>query len=107
MLTAKAGETLALEFENPDAVPHNRVLLPQGALAPFGDKVNRQISDPDAYLRHYIPEGSQVICYTDVVSPGEKFTVYFEVPKIPGRYPYVCSFPGHWMIMNGNLNVTK
>ena len=107
ILTAKAGETLALEFENPDAVPHNWVLLPQGALAPFGDKVNRQISDPDAYLRHYIPEGSQVICYTDVVSPGEKFTVYFEVPKIPGRYPYVCSFPGHWMIMNGNLNVTK
>ncbi len=107
ILTAKAGEILALEFENPDAVPHNWVLLPQGSLEPFGDKVNRQISDPDSYLRHYIPEGSQVICYTDVVSPGEKFTVYFEAPKIAGRYPFVCSFPGHWMIMNGNLNITN
>jgi len=107
IMTAKAGETLAFVFENPDAVPHNWVLLPPGSLAAFGDQINRQISDPDAYLRQYIPEGSQVVCHTDVVSPGEKFTIYFEAPKAPGRYPFVCSFPGHWMVMNGQLHVTK
>ena len=28
-------------------------------------------------------------------------------PAEPGDYEYVCTFPGHWTIMNGLLVVTK
>ena len=43
--------------------------------------------------------------YTDVVNPGEKFTIYFKAPATKGNYPFVCTFPGHWMVMNGTLLV--
>jgi azurin len=47
-----------------------------------------------------------VICYTDVVAAGGSFTIHFTAPQQPGRYPFLCSFPGHWMVMNGVLTVT-
>ena len=31
----------------------------------------------------------------------------FEAPAEPGVYPYVCTFPGHWIIMNGNMIVGR
>jgi azurin len=36
---------------------------------------------------------------------GQRRTIYFEAPKSSGRYPFLCTFPGHWMIMNGELIV--
>jgi hypothetical protein len=74
-------------------------------LEKIGEMTNRLVNDPDAYLRHYVPESKDVICYTDIVNPKEEFTIYFEAPKKPGRYPYLCTFPGHWMVMNGELIV--
>jgi azurin len=85
-------------------VPHNWALLVPGTLPKVGDLANRLISDPDAAARHYIPETSDIIAHSDVVSPGEKFTIYFKAPS-KGRYPFVCTFPGHWMVMNGVLVV--
>jgi azurin len=70
-----------------------------------GAEANLLVSDPEALARHYIPAGDDVLAHTDVVAPGERFTIYFQVPKAKGRYPYVCTFPGHWMVMNGNLVV--
>jgi len=26
---------------------------------------------------------------------------------MPGRYPYLCTFPGHWKLMNGVLIVEE
>jgi hypothetical protein len=26
--------------------------------------------------------------------------IHFEAPAQPGIYPYLCTFPGYWMIMN-------
>jgi azurin len=105
VLSAKAGEVLALTFANPDVVPHNWALLKPGSLARVGAEANLLVSDPEALARHYIPAGDNVLANTDVVAPGERFTIYFQAPKAKGRYPYVCTFPGHWMVMNGNLVV--
>ena len=103
-LKAKAGANLAITFTNPDVVPHNWALIAPGSLQKVGDLANRLISDPDAAARHYIPDASEVLAHTDVVSPGEKFTIYIKSPP-KGRYPFVCTFPGHWMVMNGVLVV--
>ena len=105
VLNAKAGEVLALTFTNPDVVPHNWALLKPGTLQKVGAEANALISDPEALARQYIPAGGDVIVYTDVVLPGEKFTIHFQAPKEKGRYPFVCTFPGHWMVMNGTLVV--
>ena len=37
----------------------------------------------------------------------KKFTLTFKVPDVAGDYPYVCTFPGHWSMMNGIMKVTK
>ena len=102
---AKAGEPIELTLINPDAVPHNWALVKPGTLARVGDLANKIIAQPDAAARHYIPKTDDVIVYTDVVGPQEQFTIRFHAPKAPGRYPYLCTFPGHWMVMNGEMIV--
>jgi putative heme-binding domain-containing protein len=104
-LRARAGEPIKLTFSNPDVVPHNWALIKTGALARFGALANKLIAEPDAVLRHYIPRSGDLLAYTDVVGPQEQFTIHFRAPVTPGRYPYLCTFPGHWAVMNGELVV--
>ena len=51
------------------------------------------------------PRSSKVLVYTDIVAAGQSQTIYFRAPEQPGRYPFLCTFPGHWMVMNGELIV--
>jgi putative heme-binding domain-containing protein len=101
----KPGQNVKLTFFNPDVVPHNWVLLKPGKLAEVGEMANKIIADPDAALRHYVPKTPDVLVYTDIVSPGDQLIINFTAPKEPGRYPYLCTFPGHWMVMNGVMVV--
>ncbi|MFO0067189.1 MAG: plastocyanin/azurin family copper-binding protein [Pirellulaceae bacterium] len=48
-----------------------------------------------------------MICHTDVVEPKQEMVIYFQAPSTPGRYPYLCTFPGHWMAMQGELIVRE
>jgi uncharacterized cupredoxin-like copper-binding protein len=105
LLKARPGEALRLVFRNPDEVPHNWVLIRPDSLKGVGELSNQLIADPKAVLRHYVPDTDDVLAYTDIVQPGKAFTIYFEAPRSPGRYPFMCTFPGHWMVMNGQLFV--
>jgi putative heme-binding domain-containing protein len=102
-IKAKPGEVLALTFQNPDVVPHNLAIIKPGTLPAVGILANQLIGDPQAIVRHYVPDSPDVIVHTDVVMPSDKFTIYFKAPDKKGFYPFVCTFPGHWMVMNGNL----
>ena len=104
-LKARAGEVIRLTFANPDVVPHNWVLIRPGSLTRVGDLVNQIIAEPDAAIRGYVPRTDDVLVYVDIVDAGQESSIYFKVPDEPGRYPYLCSFPGHWMIMNGVMIV--
>jgi uncharacterized cupredoxin-like copper-binding protein len=107
VLRAKAGEPLALVFSNPDVVPHNWALLQPDSLERVGQLANKLIADPDAFLNHYVPDSNDVICYTDIVEPKQSMSIFFQAPTKPGRYPFLCTFPGHWMVMNGELIVDE
>ena len=74
-------------------------------MSEVGKAANELIADPDAVLRQYVPESPDVLAYTDIVNPNEDFTIYFRAPKEAGTYPYLCTFPGHWLVMNGELVV--
>ncbi|MFM8498085.1 MAG: DUF6797 domain-containing protein [Planctomycetia bacterium] len=104
-LQAKAGETLALTFVNPDVVPHNWVLVKPGTLATVGGLADGLIADPEAVARHYVPKTDDVVAYADITESGKQQTIYFTLPDVPGRYPFLCTFPGHWKLMNGILIV--
>ena len=101
----KAGEPIKLTFINPDVVPHNWALIEKGSLAKVGDLVNKIIGQPDAVIRQYVPKSDLIICHTDIVGPQEQMSIGFEAPKSPGKYPFLCTFPGHWMVMNGVMIV--
>lgn len=104
-LKAKAGRAVALTFENPDVMPHNWVLVKPGAEERVGVAAALMVSLPDGMDRHYVPESADVIVHTRILEPGKKTTIYFTAPNEPGRYPYLCSFPGHAQLMRGVLVV--
>ena len=106
-IRVKAGEPIKFTLVNPDVVPHNWVLVKPGSLERVGKLSNLLIADPDAFARHYVPESDDVLVHTNVVEPRTDSTVYFHAPKTPGRYPYLCTFPGHWMVMNGVMIVEE
>lgn len=101
----RAGQSIAFTLQNPDVVPHNWVLAKPGSLQRVGELANKLIAAPEAFARQYIPQSDEILCHTDIVAPGQNQTIYFQAPATPGLYPYLCTFPGHWMIMNGNLIV--
>lgn len=104
-LTAKAGEKLTICFKNPDVVPHNWLLAKPGSLQKLGAAVNLMITDPQGLAKHYVPESDAVLAYTDMVNPQGEFVIHLTAPNEKGDYPYLCTFPGHWMIMNGVMKV--
>jgi putative heme-binding domain-containing protein len=106
-LQAKAGEPLRLVFENPDAVPHNWVLVKPGRLAGIGELCNRMVGTADALVRQYVPESDDVLVYSNLTQPQKSAAVFFKAPEKSGVYPFLCTFPGHWMVMNGELEVVN
>jgi azurin len=104
-LKAKAGRAVALTFENPDVMPHNWVLVRPGAEEKVGAAAALMVSMPDGADRHYVPDTPDVIVHSRLLDPGKTTTLYFTAPKEPGRYPYLCSFPGHAQLMRGVLVV--
>jgi azurin len=105
--TVRAGESIKLTLTNPDVVPHNWVVIKPGTLERVGDLTNKIVADPEAAARHYVPQSDDVLFYTDIVEPGERFHIFFRAPTPPGRYPFLCTFPGHWMVMNGQMIVEE
>jgi len=104
-LTARAGEPIALTFLNPDVVPHNWALIKPGTLNAVGDLANKLITQADAPIRHYIPRTEDLLAHTDIAEPQGQATIHFRAPATPGRYPFLCTFPGHGMVMNGEMIV--
>jgi len=42
---------------------------------------------------------------TRLVDPEGSESLVFTAPTEPGQYPYICTVPGHWRIMNGIMTV--
>ncbi len=103
--TVKAGERISLTLVNPDTMPHNLAIAKPGSLARVGDGSNRMAALPDGGAKRYIAPGDDVLFFTDIIDPGKSFTIHFTAPAERGEYPYLCTFPGHWLIMNGIMAV--
>jgi len=103
LIRVKAGEPVELLFKNVGQLPkesmgHNLVVLKPGTdVATFGSEA---VSAAD---NDYIPKTSlsSIVVYTKLLGPGEEDTITFTLEK--GVYPYLCSFPGHFGIMQGKI----
>lgn len=105
LVTVAAGRPVELVFENVDIMPHNLVVTARGALAKVGIAAEAMSASPDAWARAFVPEMPEVLFASKLLQPGETQTIAFTAPTELGDYPYVCTFPGHWIRMNGILRV--
>jgi Copper binding proteins, plastocyanin/azurin family len=62
-------------------------------------------SDPD--VKPYVPESPLVLQATKLLNGGEMERLTFTAPQKPGEYPYLCTFPGHWVRMYGVMVVVE
>jgi putative membrane-bound dehydrogenase-like protein len=104
-LTVAPGQLVELVFANPDVMQHNFILGAPGALQQIGSAADAMMTAANGAAQQFVPAVPQVLFATPLVDPGQTITVRFRAPDQPGQYPYVCTFPGHWRLMNGVLNV--
>ncbi|MEY2941529.1 MAG: hypothetical protein RJA67_1214 [Bacteroidota bacterium] len=103
--TVPAGATVELIFENVDAMQHNWVLGALGSQEKIGLAADKMITAADGAAKNYIPAMPEVLAYTPLVESDGRVKVVFKAPSVPGNYPFLCTFPGHWRIMNGVMKV--
>lgn len=102
-LTAPTGAEVHLTLKNNGKLPvmtHNWVLVRTGTEAAVA--LAGLEKAPDA---GYVVPSSDVLAYTPLAPPGQTVEVTFTAPA-PGDYPYICTFPGHYVMMKGVLKVT-
>lgn len=101
--TVQAGEQVRIVFENTatsEAMHHNVVVVESR------DDIDRVGTTAlEAGPPEYIPEDDAILAYTSMAAPGETVEVTFTAPEEAGDYPYICTYPGHYMMMQGTMTV--
>ena len=104
--TVKAGKPVRLHFSNPDVTEHNLLILDEGTpIQEIGDAANQMATDPEAAKKGFIPYDKRILHATKLLKKDTIQTLRFIAPKKPGKYSYLCSYPGHWTIMKGVMIV--
>ena len=102
-LVVKAGSKVKLTFNNGDDMLHNWVLVQPGDAVEVGTAaLNLGLN---AEKMNYVPKSAKVLNHTKLLQPGTTDTIYLVAPTKPGNYTYVCTFPGHFTVMQGTLKV--
>lgn len=105
--TVAAGTEITLTFENTAtsaAMEHNVVMLTDNADATINRVGQAAMSAAD---NAYIPDDEGVLAASDLAKPGETVTLTFTAPSEPGEYAYICTFPGHYTMMQGTMRVVE
>ncbi len=101
-----AGQPVRLEFFNPDATPHNLVFVEPGALEEVGQAATEMAKDPEAAKSgQFLPESEKIIEHSAMLNVNQSEVMRFTAPEKPGVYPFLCTFPGHWILMRGEMIV--
>jgi azurin len=101
----KAGAPVKLTFDNPDVTPHNLVIVQPGAADEVGMAGNEMAKLTDGMAKGFIPQSPKILHHTKLLMQGDAETLRFKAPETAGRYPYICTFPGHWLVMKGEMVV--
>ena len=103
-LTVVAGSSVKLTFNNTDDMPHNFVLVAKNKADEVGIAATKL--GLDGVALGFVPEIDAVIAHTNLLAPHKIESIYFTAPEVPGAYPFLCTFPGHYLTMRGVLTVT-
>jgi len=101
--SVKAGSKVKVTFLNPDVIPHNLLIVEPGSKAEIGNQAIAMGADAVKIA----PKNSKILHGTKMLEAGQKETLEFTAPSKPGDYEFICTFPGHWAVMNGIMKVTQ
>ncbi len=104
-ITVKAGSKIKLTFNNNDDMLHNVVVTEPGAATEVGQLAIKLGINGERM--NYVPNSSKVLYHTVLLQPNKAESIYFTAPDKPGNYEYLCSYPGHYMVMRGVMKVEK
>ena len=77
-----------------------------GASDEIGLAAIEMAKQPEALVSmDFTPKSSKILQATRMIKQGETDTLRFTAPKEAGKYPYICSFPGHFLVMKGVMVV--
>jgi putative heme-binding domain-containing protein len=106
-IVVQAGKPVEFRFSNTDNMPHNFAITLPGAMEEIGLMAEATARDADAMTRQYIPKSNKILLASKLLQSGQTQALAYNVPKKPGVYPYVCTYPGHWRRMYGALYVVE
>jgi azurin/glucose/arabinose dehydrogenase len=101
----KAGSKIRLVFNNNDDMLHNLVIVKPKTVDKVGEAAIGM--GLDGAEKAYVPAMDEVLFHTGLMQPESQETIYFVAPSTPGDYTFVCTYPGHYTLMQGVIKVTK
>ena len=106
IIRVKSGQKVKLTLKHVGKMEkavmgHNWALLVKDADLPAIGNAAAMEADND-----YIPADmeDQIIIHTKMLGGGESDTIEFDAPE-PGTYKFMCTFPGHYALMQGEFIV--
>ena len=109
-IVVEPGKPFEIILENGDTMPHNLFVVNPGLHEKIGTAASTMTPDKlDKQGRAYSPKEFEkdILAGTKVIEPGQKETIKLNAPTTEGEYEYVCTMPGHFVVMWGKLIVTK
>lgn len=108
-IVVEKGKPFEIIFENDDVMPHNLVVVgdeKHGVIGMAAQTMSPTELDKKGN-RQFLPKDQPFLDATHMLNPGQKETLKLKAPNQEGELEFVCTFPGHWMIMWGKIIVTK
>ena len=102
---AAAGKPMQIILQNEDLMPHNLVIVEPGTLKEVAIQAGTMPPDALTDGKQYVPAVPQVLFATKMIQAGKQERLTFTAPKTPGEYPFVCTYPNHWLRMYGVMVV--
>src|SRR5262249_22734651 len=107
-LVVEAGKAFEIILENADFMPHNLAVVRPNTREKIGNLAAVMRPDEmDGRGRAFIPNTPDILAATKLVESGQRAKLNLTAPNETGTYEYVCTYPGHWMLMWGQLIVTQ
>jgi azurin len=97
------GSAVELRFENGCIMPHNLVLIQPSAENALIAGVNAL--GAEGMQKHFVPDVPGILASSRLLQPQSSEMHSFTAPEEPGKYTFLCTFPGHWFTMRGVMQV--
>lgn len=103
----QAGTDLQIVLSNVDIMPHNLVIVKPDGLKEVALSSASAGPEIGPSGKQYVASDDRVLFATNMVPAFDQESLTIKAPNEPGEYPYVCTFPGHWMRMYGVMVVVN